>query len=207
MSFMHDRVSHVQLSVAAFRRSFAGVCTVAGTLIAAVILTTASPAQAQFTSANEQTPTAAKDSTLSVDLTQFKVTHDEQGQEKLSSAASVKPGDIIEYKAVYKNNSNKAVSGLMANLPIPEGMEYMPKSAKPNAQSFTVAAKDGQYGVEPLQRKVMGKKDEPVPYSEYRALRWQLGQLPAGGVTAVSARAKVETATSLVPTTTPSVSR
>ena len=44
---------------------------------------------------------------------------------------------------------------------------------------------------EPLSRTVDGQQ-EPVPYNEYRMLRWSLGQLPANGAATVSARARVE---------------
>ena len=35
------------------------------------------------------------------------------------------------------------------------------------------------------------KKEEQVPFSEYRALRWELGSLDAGKTTLISARAKL----------------
>lgn len=125
-------------------------------------------------------------------LVQFKVVKDGQGREQLIAADSVKPGDVLEYRATYTNRTGKAVTGLVANLPLPEGLEYLPKTAKPGPALVKAAANNGQFAVEPLSRVVNGRA-EPVPYSEYRALRWTLGQLPANGVTAVSARARVET--------------
>ncbi len=142
------------------------------------------------------TPASAVASTpvkaVSVELTQSKVVKNAKGVEQLVPAPTVMPGDVIEYKVTYKNTSAKPVNGLVADLPIPEGLEYLPKSAKPGAALVKVAAKDGQYAAEPLVRKLSGNKTEPLPYSEYRALRWELGQLPAGGEAAVTARAKVE---------------
>lgn len=129
---------------------------------------------------------------VTVELTQSKVVKNAKGVEQLVPAPTVMPGDVIEYKVTYKNTSAKPVNGLVADLPIPEGLEYLPKSAKPGAALVKVAAKDGQYAAEPLVRKLSGNKTEPLPYSEYRALRWELGQLPAGGEAAVTARAKVE---------------
>lgn len=137
---------------------------------------------------------AAQKKTVAVVLTQHKVVKDAQGKEQLLDAASVKPGDIVEYKATYTNNTGKPVSGLVADLPIPEGLEYLPRSAKPGATLVQAATKDAVFGPEPLMRKAAaGQKSEPVPYADYRALRWSLGQLPASGSTAVSARARVET--------------
>jgi len=135
---------------------------------------------------------AAQKKTVDVVLVQSKVVKDAQGKEQLVAADSVKPGDVLEYTATYTNHTGKSVSGLVANLPIPEGLEYLPKTAKPGATLVKAATKDGAFAAEPLARVVNGKT-EPVPYNEYRSLRWTLGQLPANGVTAVTARAKVET--------------
>lgn len=129
---------------------------------------------------------------VTIKLTQFKVIKAQDGKESLVDAATVKPGDIIEYRAVYSNRSDKAVRNLTGELPIPEGLEYLPKSAAPGASLVQAATKNGVFGAEPLVRQNAGKT-EPVPYSEYRTLRWNLGQLPAGGEAAISARARVET--------------
>jgi uncharacterized repeat protein (TIGR01451 family) len=147
------------------------------------------------TAAAQSAPTleAGQKKVVAVVLTQSKVVKDAQGREQLVDASSVKPGDIVEYRAVYTNNTGKPVTGLVADLPIPEGLEYQPRSAKPGANLVQAAAKDAVFGPEPLVRKAAGNKTEPVPYADYRSLRWTLGQLPANGSTAVSARAKVET--------------
>jgi uncharacterized repeat protein (TIGR01451 family) len=135
---------------------------------------------------------AAQKKAVAVVLTQSKVVKDAQGRAQLVDASSVKPGDVVEYRVTYTNNTGKPVTGLVADLPIPEGLEYQPRSAKPGAGLVQAAAKDAVFGAEPLMRKAAGNKTEPVPYADYRSLRWTLGQLPANGSTAVSARAKVE---------------
>lgn len=124
-------------------------------------------------------------------LTQFKVVKSKEGVEKLEDASKVKPGDLIEYQVTYKNNGDKAVAGMMANLPIPAGLEYQPGSAKPGKPQVQVAAADGVYAAEPLTRTIAGKP-EKLPYSDYRNIRWTLGDLPAHGVITVAARAQVE---------------
>ena len=129
---------------------------------------------------------------VTVALQQSKVVKAIDGKEQLLDAASVKPGDVLEYTVTYTNKTGKPVSGLVADLPIPEGLEYLPRSARPGAALVKAAVKDGEFAAEPLMRKARDGKAEPVPYSDYRALRWTLGQLPAGGVASVSARAKVE---------------
>jgi hypothetical protein len=84
-----------------------------------------------------------------------------------------------------------------ATLPIPSGMEYIPESAVPNQVMAT--ADDVNYASVPLKRNVKradGKIiQELVPYSEYRSLRWDLGEIAAGAVKSVKARMKVKTST------------
>ena len=175
---------------------------------AALVVACAMPAIAQPAAATA-TPAAAAPSAIAVELQQHKVVKAADGKEQLLDAASVKPGDVLEYTVTYTNKTGKAVSGLVADLPIPEGLEYLPRSAKPGATLVKAAVKDGEFAAEPLKRKTRDGKPEPVPYSDYRALRWTLGQLPAGGVASVSARAKVEvvvppapkTASAMPPTT------
>jgi uncharacterized repeat protein (TIGR01451 family) len=140
-------------------------------------------------------PAVGAPKTVAVILTQFKLFTAADGTEQWQDATSVKPGDVVEYRATYTNNTGRAVTGLVADLPIPEGLEYLPKSAKPGALLVTAAARDGVFAAEPLTRNVGGNltgKTEPVAYADYRSLRWTLGRLPASGVTAVSARAKVQ---------------
>jgi len=137
-------------------------------------------------------PAAAQAQAVAVELTQHKVVKNDKGEERLADAAAVKPGDDIEDRVTDANQAGKAGSNLVGNLPIPEGLEYLPRSAKPGAARVKAAASDGVFAAEPLLRTLPGGKSEPLPYNEYRALRWTLGQLPAGGATTVSARVKVE---------------
>ncbi|MFT4172802.1 MAG: hypothetical protein QM639_09605 [Rhodocyclaceae bacterium] len=148
-------------------------------------------------SAAEAPRAQATQNAVTVQLTQMKVIND-KGVEKRVEATSVAPNDVIEYRAVYKNVSTKPVTGLLATLPIPEGLEYIPKSAKP-AREYTVAEKGGLYAAEPLTRPLASGKAEPVPYNEYRSVRWNLDQLAAGASVEVVARAKVEAVVPLVP--------
>lgn len=132
---------------------------------------------------------------VTVKLQQFKVVSGPGGHETLADAGTVKPGDIVEYQATYRNHDAKTITGLQATLPIPEGMEYLPKTARPGADLVKAATREGQYAPEPLQRQVRvnGKLlTEPVPYGQYRSLQWALGQLPPGGELQVKARVQVE---------------
>lgn len=130
-----------------------------------------------------------------IKLEQFKVVKNADGREVLSDAKTVKPGEVIEYRASYTNQDQQPVQGLQATLPIPSSMHYLPKSAKPAGTMVQAATAAGNYGSEPLmqQANVNGvRKTEPVPYSQYRSLRWDVGTLDAGKTYVVSARAQVE---------------
>ena len=139
-----------------------------------------------------KTTAALSTDALSAVLTQHKVVKPASGPETLEDASTVNPGDIIEYRVTYTNNGGQPVKELKAQLPIPDGLEYIPLSAKPGAGLVKAATKDGMFSAEPLMRRGPDKQNA-VPYSEYRQLQWSLGVLPAKGVTVVSARARVET--------------
>jgi uncharacterized repeat protein (TIGR01451 family) len=158
-------------------------------LCAWVVLGAAGHAAAQST---ETVSKPEQKAALEVVLVQSKVVKGTDGKEQLVAADTVRPGDVLEYRATYTNKSGKPVKGLLANLPIPEGLEYQANSAKPGGKLVMVATKDGRFAAEPLTRTVKGEL-QPVPYNEYRTVRWSLGQLPASGSAEVAARARVET--------------
>lgn len=117
-------------------------------------------------------------------------------KETLVSAEQVKPGDVIEYQATYTNTASRPLKNLQANLPIPAALEYLPDSAKPTS---VMASIDGKtFGRVPLMRQTRSaggqQKSEAVPYSEYRFLRWDIGELSAKKSIVVSARARLGSA-------------
>ena len=130
---------------------------------------------------------------LAIQLTMKKVVADAKGNEKLVEAPNVKPGDLIEYTATYRNRSKQAITGVNGSLPVPAGLEYVKQSAKP---ANALATADGsQFAAEPLTRKVKDKngieQTVEIPYAEYRSLRWDIGNLDAGKRSVVSARMRV----------------
>ena len=138
---------------------------------------------------------AADKGSVVVDLTGKKVIRTEAGKEKLESADTAKPGDTIEYRAVYRNKGSRKVSDLLATIPVPEGMEYLPASAKPARVSASLDGKE--FGPVPLKREVTlpsGKKEmHDVPYAEYRYIRWDIKTLAPGQSIPVSMRVKIST--------------
>jgi len=116
---------------------------------------------------------------VAVELTAQRVTK-AQGKEVLVAADQAKPGELIEYRALYRNDGASEAKGLMATLPIPRGTQYVAGTAEPRGVE---ASLDGRTVV------------QDVPVSEYRTLRWPLGVLPTKQSRTVAARVRVETTT------------
>ncbi len=132
---------------------------------------------------------------LQVSLIARKVTADAGGKERLVAADTARPGEVIQYDAVYLNKARRELRNLSPTLPIPAGMEFVAGSAVPAA---ALASVDGRtFEPFPLVRKVKrpdGRIEEvAVPFSEYRALRWNSGDLEVGATTRVIARARLQT--------------
>ena len=116
-------------------------------------------------------------------------------KESLVPAAKVKPGDVIEYKAVYTNSGKGAAQNVAATLPVPVGLGFLAESAQPAAE---LASLDGKtFKPVPLTRPTVNAngmtEEKMVPPSEYRALRWQIDELAPGGAITVALRARVLT--------------
>ena len=124
-----------------------------------------------------------------------KVSKDAKGREVLGAGDEARPGDVIEYAVTYENRGRGPVTGIEATVPIPPDAEYLPSTAKPVAG---LASLDGvRYAPIPLTRVVKSadgsERRVPVPFVEYRSLRWQLGSLAAGHHVTVRARVRVST--------------
>jgi uncharacterized repeat protein (TIGR01451 family) len=111
--------------------------------------------------------------------------------ERLQPLGDVRPGDTVEYEAVYRNPTAAPARDVKLTLPVPAGgLQYLAATAAPAATS---ASLDGRtFEPLPITRTVTlpdGRTARrEVPASEYRFLRWNLGDLPAGGTRTVRAR-------------------
>ena len=126
------------------------------------------------------------------------------GKETMQSAATAKPGEVLEEVATYTNRSRAPLKSLEATLPVPANTELLLTTIKPgNAK----ASLDGsQFSALPLKRRVKQANgievELPVPASEYRYLRWYPGDLAAEKSFVFSARFKVsnDNASAVLPT-------
>jgi hypothetical protein len=113
-------------------------------------------------------------------------------KETLAPLQKIRPGDVVEYEARYVNGAAKASQGVQLTLPVPAGgLQYLPVVV--GATPEQTASLDGvRYEPVPLRRAVRQADGRlvmrDVPVSEYRFLRWNLGDVPAGAERAVRAR-------------------
>lgn len=132
-------------------------------------------------------------SDVSVTLSAQRVTVS-QGKESLSPAAEVKPGELVEYRAVYRNSGKDAARQLLATLPVPAGMELVGRTASP--AKFEASLDGRTFAPVPLTRRVKQADGRivtrEIPVTEYRALRWTLGTLGSNASRTVSARMRVQ---------------
>jgi hypothetical protein len=143
---------------------------------------------------------------LQVTMEVKKVVKAADGKESLESADQAKPGDILQYTAVYVNKSKNNLRDLEATIPVPAYTEYVAGSSRPAGAKASV---DGQnFQSIPIRRRAKqadGKEVmQLVPYADYRTLRWFAGSLPANQELKFSTRVKV---LSNEPATAPSVEK
>jgi hypothetical protein len=135
---------------------------------------------------------------LGVQLHAYRVISLADGEEQLVDAGKASPGDVLEYRVVYTNFSSKVLRRVQGTLPVPTDLEYVDSNATPKA---ALASLDGQkFAPVPLQRTVRLPSRKVVvqivPPREYRALRWDLGEIAAGASVTVRARMRVTETTS-----------
>ncbi|HVC16306.1 MAG TPA: hypothetical protein VNE18_03305 [Rhodanobacter sp.] len=117
----------------------------------------------------------------------------EQGHERLQPAAAARPGDLLQYRAVYRNSGDAAAGRLLARVPVPAGTTLVANSIQPAGAE---ASTDGtHFAPLPLMRSVAGKNGkphrEPVPVADIRAVRWNLGTLAPGQSASVELRVRI----------------
>lgn len=132
------------------------------------------------------TASAKKGESVKVFLEQFKVSTASDGKEVLTAATVAKPGDIIEYRASYKNVSAKPVTDLVATLPVPKNTEYQANSAMPSAGA-EASIDNLTFAAVPL----MSADKKMIATKSYKALRWKVTSLKANDAVVVAIRVKV----------------
>jgi uncharacterized repeat protein (TIGR01451 family) len=123
-------------------------------------------------------------------LVVHRIVRKDGGAETIDSAATARPGDVLEYVADFRNDGASTARGLTATLPLPVGTEFVPGSQHP---AQVQASLDGTtFAPLPLKHWVKAvdgsSHEELVPTRDYRFLRWAPADLPAHADLSVSAR-------------------
>jgi uncharacterized repeat protein (TIGR01451 family) len=87
----------------------------------------------------------------------------------IASKSSVKPGDVIMYTVVAKNNSRCPLKNLILKQPIPKGTQYVKDSAQAIEGAELLFSIDG--GKTFSAKPMIGKK--VVPATDFNYLRWR----------------------------------
>ena len=131
--------------------------------------------------------TQAAKEPVSVDLKTYLIAQNAEGRVTEQAVSEVKPEQVVEYRAVYTNNTSGTIKNLVATLPIHAKTQFLAKSAPTKSQAST----DGvNFAPMPLKKKV-GDQVVNVQLADYRALRWTIAELPAGKSIAVSAQTRI----------------
>ena len=119
---------------------------------------------------------------LSVEMEAWKVVPGEGRAEQRISATQAKGGDVIVYRATYRNQSSKTLREVVATVPVPPGMAYVADGTQPAPAEVS---KDGRQFL-PLSAA------EKLPnVATWRAVRWSPRDLAPGTEFIVELRARV----------------
>jgi uncharacterized repeat protein (TIGR01451 family) len=125
---------------------------------------------------------AAASEPLQVTMTVFKVIESAPGNEELLPAEQASPGEVLLYRATYRNVGKSTLREVAAHVPVPPGLAYVDDSARPAAAS---ASGDGRTFFP------VGQPPRTTPPSAWRMLRWPARDLSAGADFTVELRARV----------------
>lgn len=113
------------------------------------------------------------------------------GKETLVIAQTIRPGDLLLYEIVYKIKGQDKVLELLAQLPIPVGMEYVTDSAQPPQVLGSLDGVDFLPFPVPGEGGRVGMPKE-ISSAKCKMLGWTKRGLSPGDEFAVSARLKVD---------------
>ena len=139
--------------------------------------------------------TFAQSGEVSSVLKAYQITIDADGNEVATEVTEVKPGDIIEYRLTYQNETGRDISQLMPVLPIPLEMFYLGSTASPQLSGASVSTIANDFRQPPLTRQVTlpdgSQVNRVIPAQEYRRLQWLVPALAAGESITLTARVEV----------------
>lgn len=142
-----------------------------------------------------QSAFAQQDEDVSSELTAFKITLNESGDEVATEVSEVSPGDLIEYRLTYTNNTGESITNLVPTLPIPADTYYMASTASPEIERASYLFSGNNFQVPPLTREETLssglKTTRQVLPEEYSRLQWTIDTIEGGESATLIARVRV----------------
>lgn len=123
---------------------------------------------------------------LTVDFSVLKQVASETGASAWVAGQEAKPGDLLQYTAVYTNSGQRRLSSIKAIIPIPAEVSCLVETAQPTP---TEASLDGVAFV-PWEVALAAVADTENPAS-IRSIRWSVAELQPEAKFEASVRAKV----------------
>lgn len=129
-------------------------------------------------------------------IQQFKEVPDGKAT-KLVPATAATPGDVLEYRLVFKNEGDETATNAVIEDPIPKGTTYLANSATGNDAEISFSNDKGRTYAPPVRLTYEVKlpngtveKRVATP-AEYTNVRFTLKQVPAGAEGKVAFRVRV----------------
>ncbi|HEY4072359.1 MAG TPA: hypothetical protein VGM52_04570 [Herbaspirillum sp.] len=118
----------------------------------------------------------------------------QHGKERLVDAKNAVPGDVLEYRAEYKNTGATALTEILATLPLPAQTTFIMGSAYPDGAA--VSKKNTRDVFAPLPQKIIaGNSTIASSPDAYAALRWAIEKLEPGQMSVFGMRVRVDGST------------
>lgn len=110
----------------------------------------------------------------------FIVSKDDKGNEIIERATEAAPGDVMEYRLIFTNNTDAPVQGLKVTDPVPVHTSFLAESARAEvAANFLVSIDGGatfeKTPVTRIETQADGtQKKVVIPPEQYTHLRWDV---------------------------------
>ncbi len=126
---------------------------------------------------------------LVASLEAYKVTAIENAREAFAKADTALPGDIIEYRATYTNTTERVLTSLSLDIPIPAGLTWI--AGAPATTNGTAASPAPGFASIDGKNFVALPLDPGIAPGLVRVLRWNLPSIGPRGVATLALRARV----------------
>lgn len=128
---------------------------------------------------------------LAVNLTVARVVRAADGSETTTDAAGAKPGERLRYTAVYRNTTDRRLSGVVATVPVPPGTTLERESPRPAAAAYSV---DGT-----AFRSWPAEAGKQPSATVVRAMRWAAVDLAPGASFTVTLTVQIDAVSPTAP--------